>query len=87
MPMLLLMLLGAALSAAEVAPVASESSELNLYSPPLSDGLNAWSGRLLKEEKKPKRKFCNTTTYHLKGDYAYEACGAFCKSAKASNHW
>ena len=85
--MLLLMLLGAALSAAEVAPVASESSEFDLYSPPLSDGLNAWSGRLLKEEKKPKRKFCNTTTYHLKGDYAYEACGAFCKSAKASNHW
>merc|ERR1711924_26769 len=43
-------------------------------------------GRLLAEEKKPKRKFCNTTTYALKGDYAYEACGAFCKQAKAANH-
>merc|ERR1719224_355989 len=43
-------------------------------------------GRLLAEEKKPKRKFCNTTTYSLKGDYAYEACGAFCKQAKATNH-
>ena len=57
------------------------------YTPPLPiDGEhNAWSGRLLAE--KPKRKFCNTTTYHLKGDYAYEACGAFCKAAKAANHW
>lgn len=42
-------------------------------------------GRFLKETK-PKRKFCNTTQYALKGDYAYEACGAFCKQAKAPNH-
>ena len=32
---------------------------------------------------KPKRKFCNAT---LPGDYRYEACGEFCKSAKAKNH-
>ena len=32
---------------------------------------------------KPKRKFCNAT---LPGDYRYEACGEFCKSAKARNH-
>jgi hypothetical protein len=44
------------------------------------------SGRLLKEVTKPKRKFCNTSAYALKGDYAYEACGAFCKQAKAPNH-
>ena len=43
-------------------------------------------GRLLKEVTKPKRKFCNTSAYSLKGDYAYEACGAFCKQAKAPNH-
>merc|ERR1719331_1615467 len=43
-------------------------------------------GRLL-EEKKLKRKFCNTTAHgNLKGDYAYEACGAFCKATKATNH-
>merc|ERR1719198_586952 len=30
-----------------------------------------------------KRKFCNAT---LPGDYRYEACGEFCKSAKAKNH-
>jgi len=45
----------------------------------------AW-GRQLAEEKKPKRKYCNTSAYGLKGDYAYEACGAFCKQAKAVNH-
>ena len=55
------------------------------YTPPPAE--DSTPGRLLAEEKKPKRKFCNTTTYHLKGDYAYEACGAFCKAAKASNHW
>ena len=38
------------------------------------------------DEKKPKRKFCNTSAYGLKGDYAYEACGAFCKQATAANH-
>lgn len=42
-------------------------------------------GRMLKELK-PKRKYCNTTQYSLQGDYAYEACGAFCKQAKATNH-
>ena len=44
------------------------------------------AGRLLAEAKKPKRKYCNTSAYGLKGDYAYEACGAFCKQAKAVNH-
>merc|ERR1719201_3061352 len=43
-------------------------------------------GRQLAEAQKPKRKFCNTSAYSLKGDYAYEACGAFCKSTKAENH-
>jgi len=43
-------------------------------------------GRRLAEEKKPKRKYCNTSAYGLKGDYAYEACGAFCKQTKAANH-
>ena len=32
---------------------------------------------------KAKRKFCNST---LPGDYRYETCGEFCKSAKARNH-
>ena len=32
---------------------------------------------------KVKRKFCNST---LPGDYRYETCGEFCKSAKARNH-
>lgn len=32
---------------------------------------------------KVKRKFCNST---LPGDYRYETCGEFCKSAKAKNH-
>ena len=36
--------------------------------------------------QKPKRKFCNTSAFSLKGDYAYEACGTFCKQAKAVNH-
>ena len=50
----------------------------------LLESLN-WSGRMLKE--KPSRKFCNTTLAgSLTGDYAYEACGAFCKQAKAQNH-
>lgn len=49
-------------------------------------GFAGYAGRLLAEEKKPKRKFCNTSAYGLKGDYAYEACGAFCKQAKAVNH-
>ena len=44
-----------------------------------------FAGRQLAEAKKPKRKFCNTSAYGLKGDYAYEACGSFCKSAKAVN--
>merc|ERR1719506_570433 len=43
-------------------------------------------GRQLAEAQKPKRKFCNTSAYSLKGDYAYEACGTFCKQAKAANH-
>merc|ERR1719198_202062 len=30
-----------------------------------------------------KRKFCNST---MPGDYRYEACGEFCKAAKAKNH-
>eukprot|EP00327_Prymnesium_parvum_P032887 CAMPEP_0195611378 /NCGR_PEP_ID=MMETSP0815-20121206/10309_1 /TAXON_ID=97485 /ORGANISM="Prymnesium parvum, Strain Texoma1" /LENGTH=183 /DNA_ID=CAMNT_0040751427 /DNA_START=35 /DNA_END=586 /DNA_ORIENTATION=- len=35
---------------------------------------------------KPKRKWCNTTVHGFAGDYAYEACGSFCKEAKAMNH-
>uniref|UniRef100_A0A7S4HD82 Uncharacterized protein n=1 Tax=Prymnesium polylepis TaxID=72548 RepID=A0A7S4HD82_9EUKA len=35
---------------------------------------------------KPKRKWCNTTVHGFAGDYAYEACGSFCKEAKATNH-
>lgn len=30
-----------------------------------------------------KRKFCNSS---MPGDYRYEACGEFCKAAKAKNH-
>jgi len=61
------------------------SSARSVFStpPPAED---TTQGRLLAEEAKPKRKFCNTTTYALKGDYAYEACGAFCKQVKAANH-
>mmetsp|Transcript_69032 Transcript_69032/g.136831 ORF Transcript_69032/g.136831 Transcript_69032/m.136831 type:complete len:173 (-) Transcript_69032:296-814(-) len=59
-------------------PALSNTTEPLLHS--------AEAGRLLAEEKKPKRKFCNTSAYGLKGDYAYEACGAFCKQAKAANH-
>ena len=45
------------------------------------------TGRQLAEEKKTPngRKYCNTTQYGLKGDYAYEACGTFCKAEKATN--
>lgn len=50
------------------------------------DNSTVTEGRLLAEVSKPKRKFCNTTTYALKGDYAYEACGLFCKESKAPNH-
>lgn len=51
-----------------------------------ADGMShQHKGRQLAEEKKPKRKSCNTSAYHLKGDYAYEACGSFCKEAKAIN--
>ena len=69
---------------AEIAEAAAElEAEYRLYAPPPAE--DDTPGRLL-AEKKPKRKFCNTTTYALKGDYAYEACGAFCKAAKAVNH-
>ena len=55
------------------------------YAPPAAE--DSAPGRLLAEEKKPKRKFCNTTKAgSFAGDYAYEACGAFCKQAKATNH-
>ena len=49
--------------------------------------LRSFVSGLLAGEKKPKRKFCNTTAAGaLKGDYAYEACGAFCKVEKKQNH-
>ena len=63
-------------------PAVWASDEVS-YAPPSAE--DDAPGRLL-AEKKPKRKFCNTTQYALKGDYAYEACGAFCKQAKAVNH-
>ena len=71
---------------------ADEDPELGTYNAPsLNETLpllhTAEAGRLLAETtKKPKRKFCNTSAFGLKGDYAYEACGAFCKQAKAVNH-
>ena len=87
----LLLLLVAQPSNAELAASSSDvavasntpPTQLAAYTPPLPDDDSI--GRHLAEAK-PKRKFCNTTTYGLKGDYAYEACGAFCKSAKATNH-
>ena len=74
---------------AVAAPV--HAIEHSLYTPPPAERAeeeeDSWEGgRQLTEAKKPKRKFCNTTTYSLKGDYAYEACGSFCKQAKATNH-
>ena len=58
--------LGDAPSAQSVAATVDSQQQVSY----LGDG-----GRLL-EEKKPKRKFCNTTAHgNLKGDYAYEACG------------
>lgn len=64
-------------------PMSRTATDAAVYTPPPAEDHRP--GRLL-EEKKPKRKFCNTTKYGLKGDYAYEACGAFCKQAKAVNH-
>ena len=69
-----------------------EDPELGWYNHSLAVATNetesssGHAGRLLAEAKKPKRKYCNTSAYGLKGDYAYEACGAFCKQAKAVNH-
>lgn len=63
------------------------SQGLHVTSLMLEDRDEASKGRQLTEAaKKPKRKYCNTSAYGLKGDYAYEACGAFCKQAKAVNH-
>lgn len=61
--------------------------DLNATSLELEAEDDASEGRQLAEAAaKPKRKYCNTSAYGLKGDYAYEACGAFCKQAKAVNH-
>lgn len=35
------------------------------------------------EDPKAEKKACSSS---LKGDFAFEACGAFCKEAKKGNH-
>ena len=73
-------------SSASATPLSFLSS---LFAPSwLPDDDDHTSFRRLEEaKKKPKRKFCNTTLAGgFKGDYAYEACGTFCKAEKAQNH-
>ena len=80
--------------AADSVSAPASAAEHALYTPPPlehveeDEDADSVIGRQLSatEAKKPKRKFCNTTVYALKGDYAYEACGSFCKQAKATNH-